>query len=144
MGLEPTANIVERMAAADRKKLGRRGETRAETVHRVTTALERKIHDQFSSFCRRHKIAVWHSHPTRKSSIRTGLPDFLCLKNSRALLIEFKVLPNKLSKEQDEVFAELESGGNYVHVIEEDAPGEAYRLATALVRDYFHLTQGLE
>jgi hypothetical protein len=144
MGIDPTVNIIEHMAPADRKKLGRRGETRAETVHRVTTRAERRIHDQFSGFCHRHNIAVWHSSPVKKSSIRTGLPDFLLLKNRRALLIEFKIPPNKLSFEQVEVFAALEENGDHVEVIQETAPGEAYRLATMLARDYFALPEGLE
>jgi hypothetical protein len=96
----------------DRKKLGKRGMTAVEALRVETTRLERKIHNQFSSFCLRHGIDYWHSDPTKKSSIGVGLPDFLCLKNSRGIGIEFMILPNKLSAAQEQRFMLLPEHGN--------------------------------
>jgi hypothetical protein len=143
MGID-LANLTDRqlqmMPNAERKKLGKRAVTAAEALHVETSRLERKIHDQFTGFCDRYGIDPWHSNPTRKSSIRAGYPDFLCVKNSRAVGIEFKIPPNKLSAVQEARFAECRAHGNEVHVCEETAPGAAYRQATMILRQFFNLT----
>lgn len=145
MGIKPIAvpdNIWARMIETDRKKFPRKiRETNAERERRQITTLERKIHDQFSNFCRRNGITVWHSSPIRRSSIRKGLPDFLCWKGGRAIAIEFKIPPNKLTKEQEIVLGELNTNRNPVYVCEEVTPGAAYCQATALLCKYFNLTQ---
>jgi len=142
MGIDP-ASLTERqlqlMAKADRQKLGRRGVTAAEALQMETTRLERQIHNQFSSFCLRHEIDVWHSNPTRRSTIGAGLPDFLCVKNSRAIAIEFKIRGNKLSPVQEGRFTELRGHGNEVHVCEEMSSGAAYTEAIRILKEFFHL-----
>jgi hypothetical protein len=142
MGIDP-AMLTEAqkrlMPKAERRKLGRAGLTRAEALHIATTRLEREIHDQFSSFCLRNGIDVWHSNPTKKSSIGTGLPDFLCWKGGRAICIEFKIKGNPLSKIQESRIDTLIAHGNPVHVCVEDEPGLAYIKATGILRDYFNL-----
>src|SRR5262245_5500614 len=147
MGIDPsllTDRQRELMDPQGRKKLGKRSMTAAEALHIETTRLERKIHDQFSCFCLRHGIDYWHSDPTRKSTIGAGLPDFLCLRDSRGIGIEFKVPPNKLSAVQEQRLLLLAEHGNLVYVCEETAPGEAYKQATGLLRAYYKLTEKME
>jgi hypothetical protein len=144
MGIDPamlTEAQLRLIPEADRKPLGKLGLTKAEALRQETFKLERKIHDEFSGFCQRNQITIWHSNPVRKSSIRPGLPDFLCWKSGRAIAIEFKVAPNKLTTEQEIVFTELKANKNPAYVCEEDQEGAAYRQATALLRIYFNLTE---
>jgi hypothetical protein len=107
MGI-PLEQLTDRQIALidtrDRKPLKRRGMTAAEKRDKRCKILERKIHDQFSGFAKRNGFIVWHSSPIKRSSIRSGLPDFLLWKNGRALGIEFKVPPNNLTTEQINVF----------------------------------------
>jgi hypothetical protein len=143
MGIKPVElndNIWRRMDQADRKKYPRKLRlTQAEREREQLATLERKIHDQFSSFCRRNGIDFWHSSPVRKSSIEAGLPDFLCAKNNRHVCIEFKVAPNKLSAVQEQRIALLALHGNDVYVCTETQEGSAYKEATELVTEFFNL-----
>jgi hypothetical protein len=125
--------------ARDRKRFKGRGMTAAEIRDKNCTTLERKIHDQFSGFCKRNGFIVWHSNPTRKSSIRAGLPDFLLWKYDLALGIEFKVPPNDLSPVQVEVFAEITLAGCRVVVCTETAEGAAYSAAVQETIKFFNL-----
>jgi len=143
MGIDPFSLSDKQKSMiepSDREKGGRTLQTRSESLARVGKLLERKIHDQFSDFCHRHKIIVWHSNPTKKSSIRVGLPDFLCLRNDIAVCIEFKVLPNNPTIDQKRVFQDISDCGNSpVHVCIENAPGAAYAQATAILKDAYKL-----
>ena len=123
----------------ERKKLGRAGITACEAWRRETTKLERKIHDEFASWCRRNEITFWHSNPTRKSSIGVGLPDFLCVRGGRCIGIEFKVYPNTLSPEQLLKISELREHGTGVCVCTEGPDNSAYAEATSIVAEYFGL-----
>ena len=128
------------MIPADRKKLGRVGMTAAEAQHRYVTRTERHIHDQFTSFCRRNGIEPIHSNPVRKSSTRSGLPDFICWKD-RAIGIEFKIAGNDLSPIQRKVINEQLAKGNTVYVVTETEPGSAYKEATRIVKEFFGLVE---
>jgi hypothetical protein len=132
-------HMLVRMEPADRKRLGKNGRTKSDALHDETRKLERAIHDQFTSFCKRNDIIVWHSNPVRKASIRTGLPDFLCWRNGKALGIEFKVFPNTMSTEQKDVFHECFQCGNTVHVCEESPSNNAYAQAIMLIAEFFEL-----
>ena len=137
-----TEPILVRMEKAERKRYGVRGMTRTEALERETSRLERDIHNQFTMFCMRHKVIVWHSNPVRKSSIRMGLPDYLCLKNNLPILIEFKVLPNKLTEKQKEVFEEIVLCGNSKpYVCVETESGAAYHQAVSLLKAIYHLEE---
>jgi len=142
MGWDP-ANLTDRQWSMidkkDRQGFGKRAKTHAEIQHEKTSHVERHIHDQFTSFCDRNGIDPWHSDPTRKSSIRTGYPDFLCVRDGRAIGIEFKVPPNKLSPVQEQRFADLRAHGTQVHVCEETSEGAAYTKATRIVSEFFNL-----
>src|SRR5215831_6259478 len=116
----------------DRKKLGRRAQTRAEALQMEIGRLERQIHVEFASFCHRHGVDVWHANPTRKSTIAKGLPDFLCWRDGQTVAIEFKIFPNKPSLEQETKFAELRAHGNAVHVCTQSPTHFAYQEAITL------------
>jgi hypothetical protein len=133
MGINPSALNDKQRAMIDPRdrKRDKRLRSQGDAQQRYCTRLERKIHDQFTSFCKRHDIIYWHSSPVHKSSIMTGLPDYLCLYNNIAIAIEFKIPPNKLTKEQERVFSAIENAGNRrVLICEETRPGAAYSTAT--------------
>lgn len=142
MGI-PAAQVTDdirlRMIASDRKKFGRRLMTKAEARDKYCRTLERKIHDQFSGFLSRLGLEFVHSHPTRKSSIRAGWPDYTVCLGGRFLCIEFKVAGNKLSAVQSARIDHLRAGGSAVFVITESAEGSAYAEAVQRVREFFNL-----
>jgi VRR-NUC domain len=142
MGIPPeqlTENQLSKMDPSDRKPLGKRGMTAAEKRDKACKILERKIHDQFSGFAKRNGFIVWHSSPVKRSSIRSGLPDFLLWKNNLGLGIEFKVPPNNLTTEQINVFREIEVTGCQVIVCIETEEGAAYAQATRETIKFFNL-----
>jgi hypothetical protein len=149
MGIDP-ATLSERqwslIPKEERKRWGKTAMTQAEIRHKYCKLTERKIHDAFTVFCDSHGIDVWHSNPTRKSSIRAGLPDFLCVRDNRCVGIEFKVSPNGLSKVQEDQIANLRAHGNTVHICEEPLPefggeikGVAYSEAVEILKAFFQL-----
>jgi hypothetical protein len=134
MGINP-AQLSERQRAMIEPAAQRTDKRLRPSNNKLT---ERDIHAQFTGFCRRHGIIVWHSNPVRKSSIATGLPDFLCWRNGIAVAIEFKVGPNTLTSEQKHVFQAIKDAGNGdVHVCTETAPGTAYAAATAILKQTY-------
>jgi hypothetical protein len=144
MGIDPRSFNDKQLgliSAADRRPMGKAGMTSGEALTKETKTLERSIHNQFTGFCNRTGVDVWHSNPCRKSSIGEGLPDFLCLKNGIGVCIEFKVLPNKLSRVQTNRIARLRENGNTVHVCEESGPGTAYADAINILTKLYSLNQ---
>jgi hypothetical protein len=136
-----TDSQIALIDARDRVPLKRRGMTAAEVRDKRCKILERKIHDQFNGFAKRNGFIVWHSNPIRKSSIRTGLPDFLLWKNNLGLGIEFKVPPNELTVEQINVFYEIGVAGCKVVICTETEEGAAYMKATREVIKFFKLSE---
>ena len=123
------------------QKAGKRGMTAVEALRVETTTLERKIHTQFSiSVCDMALIIGIRIRPKNQAS-EQGLPDFLCLKDSRGIGIEFKIPPNKFSVAQEHRFMLLAEHGNLVYVCKETGPGEAYKEATRLLRTYYDLSE---
>jgi hypothetical protein len=100
---------------------------------------ESKIHDQITSFCDRNGIIPVHTDPTRKSTIRSGYPDFFCCCNGRVVGLEVKVPPNKLSQIQELEFANIERCGVFVHLCEETSDGAAYSQARQILTAFFDL-----
>jgi hypothetical protein len=142
MGIPPgqlTDQFLSKIDRRDRKPLGKAGMTQAEIRDKRCKILERRIHYQFSGFAKRNGFIVWHSSPVKRSSIRTGLPDFLLWKDGRALGIEFKVPPNDLTTEQRTVFTEIGGVGCEVIVCTETDPGAAYVQATRETAKFFNL-----
>jgi hypothetical protein len=149
MGTDPNSLTEQQWdlaSPADQKKFKRGRTYKTEAMLKCATAIERKIHDQFIGFLRRHEIPYVHSSTVKKSSIQAGHPDFTILKPPW-FFIEFKVKPNGLTADQKTRIAELEAAGNKVFVVDEldpENPGQAYNLATELVRDYYALPKGFE
>ena len=124
----------------DRKLLGRYAKTIGQIAKQKAIRLERHIHDEFSSFCRRNRIVVWHSNPVRKSSIAAGLPDYLCLKNDIPVTVEFKLAQNDLTNQQKQKFSEIEESGNRkVLLCVETTEGAAYHKATEHLTAIYNL-----
>jgi hypothetical protein len=73
---------------------------------------ERQMHSLFSGYCHSHGILFVHANPVKKSTIRIGWPDFSCFyPEHHFLAVEFKVRPNALTPEQEEIKAALEACG---------------------------------
>jgi hypothetical protein len=86
--------------------------TACEAGERYARDTEREAHAKFSSYCLLHNILFEHEDPSRRSTGRPGWPDFRCFgANARVLFVEFKVKPNGLTREQEEVKSVLESFG---------------------------------
>jgi len=128
MGID-SSSLTERqrqlMSAADRKRLGRAGMTSAEAADQYALKTEREMHRLFSSYCLLHGILPNHENPAKRSTSSVGWPDFRCFAaDKRFLAIEFKVRPNGLTPEQEEIKTRLEACG-WPYVV-------AYSLAEAI------------
>ena len=125
-------NILRHMDPAERKKRGRAGMTQAEATRTETLRIERQDHADFANYLLLKGIWFEHENPTRRSTSRRGWPDFRCFYfGHRFLEVEFKIRPNKLSREQEEVRAMLESFG-FAYVV-------AYSLSEAIEATHTHL-----
>jgi hypothetical protein len=96
---------------------------------------EREMHSKFSNYCALHDILFEHENPAKRSTSRPGWPDFRCFgPNGRVLFVEFKVRPNGLTKEQEEIRAALAAFGaaEYRYVV-------AYSLVEAIHAAQQHL-----
>jgi hypothetical protein len=127
------------MPATTRKQFGKAGLTNAECLTKETIVLERKLHDQFKAVCVRNGVNVIHSNPVRKSSIASGQPDFNCSRNGRCIHIEFKIWPNKLSKEQEQRIISILSNGDPTFVVTETPTHSALKEAIDLLIEYLDL-----
>jgi hypothetical protein len=127
------------MDPKDRQRLGKAGRTQKEIAHANYVKSERKIHDQFISFLRRHELPYVHSDPTKKSSIAPGHPDFLVTRGRIGIYIEFKIPPHQLSTVQVEYINFLLQNDNEVHVVLETAPGAALQTASDIITATFGL-----
>ena len=132
-------NILSKMDPQERKRLGNAGRTQMEISTRQYIQSERKIHDQFCSFLRRHELPFVHTNPTRKSTIVPGFPDFQVTRRIRSIYIEFKIAPNQLQKVQVEYLDFLIHNENIVHVITETEPGTALKWASDIIIEFFNL-----
>lgn len=143
MGIDP-AEITDRirrlMDPNERKGLGKYGETTNEAITRRTRKLERRIHDDFVSFLRRHNLPFRHDNPTKASTGPVGYPDFFVgPRESRGFFIEFKCRPNRLTPEQADYIEFLRANGNLVIVAEEITEGSAYTVAIEATIKFFNL-----
>ena len=96
---------------------------------------ESDMHSRFMGYCGLKGILVEHEKPTKRSTSVPGWPDFrLFYRERRFLAIEFKVKPNGLTKEQEEIRAMLEAFG-FRYVV-------AYSLAEAIHAAQEYLIHG--
>jgi hypothetical protein len=77
---------------------------------------ERELHDQFEAWLKKHRIPYGHDRMDKKTTTKTGEPDFRCYKNGMVAFIEFKIGINKLSAKQVERCNELAEAGCTVKV----------------------------
>lgn len=77
---------------------------------------ERALHDTFEGWCRVTGHSYIHSRMDKRSTIRSGWPDYTIFCGGRAVCVEFKFGDGKLRPEQEEVIAELLAGGTPVLV----------------------------
>jgi len=129
-------NILSKMNPADRAQLSK--EVRLTAAERQTAGehrLEMEMHNGFAGWLtlRKQFFSFVHANPSRKSTIKKGWPDFTVLYQGRGLLIEFKVPPNSLTKEQKDVFHELSVAGNQIYIC--TTLGDAIHLTI----EYFNL-----
>jgi hypothetical protein len=71
---------------------------------------EREMHDEFQRWLAVHEkgpIPFVHSRMDRKSTIRSGFPDFGIFFGGKCCFVEFKMPDNGLSSDQCEVIAEM-------------------------------------
>jgi len=136
MGINPaqiTDAMRRRMPKSEQKFYGKPFE---EQVIELEAKNELEMHSQYMSYLDRHGIEiVWHADPTRKATIKPGLPDFAVCHGPpfKMLFIEFKAGKNKLSKEQDHFKNRiLAAGGWYViaysYLTARDATQEFFKL----------------
>jgi hypothetical protein len=115
MGIDP-ASLTDRhrklMDPADRQLLGRAGMTAEEAQAKYVRDTEREMHNKFAAYCHMHGILFEHENPAKRSTSRPGWPDFRCFYPVHHFLaVEFKVRPNVLMPEQEEIRAALEACG---------------------------------
>src|SRR5215510_9718417 len=110
-----TDAMKKRMPESEQKVYGKPFE---DQVAQIEADNEREMHSQYESFLARHGIElVWHCDPTRKATIKPGLPDFAVCHGPplKTLFVEFKAGANKLTKEQRHFYHQIVSvGGQYV------------------------------
>jgi len=101
---------------------------------------EIKIHDQIVAVCDRNGLVPVHPDPSRKSTIRTGYPDFfVCGRHMPTLAAEVKVPPNTLSKAQAYEFPKIEACGVRIVLCVETTEGEALRTFCQAIREHFKI-----
>ena len=131
MGITPNDRMLELMDKKDRPR-GRAGITASEAADQYAIKTEREMHSKFCSYCGLHGILFEHEAPTKRSTSRPGWPDFRCFApGKRFLAVEFKVRPNGLTPEQEEIKTRLEACG-WPYVV-------AYSLAEAIHAAQQHL-----
>jgi hypothetical protein len=101
------------------------------------------IHDQIVAFCDRNGIVPVHPDPSRKSSIRTGYPDFFCCRDAHVMGLEIKVPPNTLSKAQQYEFPRIQACGVPISLCIETSAGAALTQATESLCMFFKIKSPL-
>jgi hypothetical protein len=107
-------NIRKAMAPEVRKEL--KAPTNEESALKYSRKTEKTLHDQFIAFCRRNCIDFVHSRMDKKPTIKSGWPDFTCIKNNKVALIEFKSPGGELSVDQFTCILDLARSGTDVLV----------------------------
>lgn len=102
-------NIRKCMPKEDRQKTG--ALTLVEVFEKEARGEEIKTHNKFMDWCRLNGVSFVHSRTDRKSTIRSGHPDFTLLWHGRGCCVEFKAPGGRLSEDQSEAIAELAKNG---------------------------------
>ena len=111
-------NILRRMPDAQRKRLGKRGQTLKEAIEKQEVKAERDLHKQIVSYLEQHHgIKVGHARMDRKSTFTVGWPDLTFAIQGKACALELKVGTNVLESEQRECLAKMVADGWSVAVV---------------------------
>jgi hypothetical protein len=126
MGIDPKSlndKQVELIADPKQRKVvvKQRGfDTQAKIDRKIEINLERKMHDQYISFLRRHELPFVHANPVKPSTIKKGCPDFTVTGGEkysyRSCYGEFKRPGQTLSEVQQEYIDYLVACGCKVYV----------------------------
>jgi hypothetical protein len=79
------------MSPADRRSLGRAGLTASEAQAKYATRVERDEAKLFSAWLSGRELYFIQARTDRRSTIRTGHPDFTLLHDGRCLLLEIEM-----------------------------------------------------
>jgi VRR-NUC domain len=105
------AHILEKMDPRDRAQLGRAGLTATECAERSAVKSERAEQRLFSSWLSLRGIYFVRPRDDKKSTIRTGHPDYSLFHSGKVLFVEMKVPGGRLSEEQNECMMQLRKAG---------------------------------
>jgi VRR-NUC domain-containing protein len=127
-------NILNIMAAEDRKPLGKAGLLPTECAHKQDHRAEVAMHNQYKGFLARNGLHeyLYASPNKRVRDLPPGWPDFSvpgpC---GKTLYIEFKTESGTLSPDQKRVIAALRQNGHRVYV------AWSYEEAVEITRECF-------
>jgi VRR-NUC domain len=100
-----------------REVVKKRGfETTAKSKAKTEAKLEKDLHNEYISFCRRNELPYIHASMVKKSTIQKGAPDFCVTLGRKYLYGEFKVPGETLSEDQEKYFAYLQRRGCPVYL----------------------------
>jgi hypothetical protein len=129
-------HIVEKIADPAERK---RHMTALDAADKYALSTERELHSKFSSYCLLHGILFEHENPSKRSTARSGWPDYrLFGPGGHFMAIEFKVGSNRLTGPQEAIKVELEKRG-FRYVV-------AYSLVEAIraAQQHFELRKAIK
>lgn len=104
-------SFLNKMAAADRKLLGRPALLASERQAQAGLKLEREIHKLIWNELLRRGIFAIHSRTDKRTTNAVGLPDFCMAINGHPVAIEVKLPGEKLTEEQEAVSRRMVQNG---------------------------------
>lgn len=116
-------NVLSKMDATERKRIGKAGRTTAQIVEANTIKSEKELQRQCVALLRLRGIFVIVSRMDRKTSNQVGTPDliFSLMRENvvigRPCAFECKLKGNKPTPEQEKVMGQMASNGWTVRVI---------------------------
>ena len=110
-------NVLTKMDATERKRIGKAGRTTAQIVEANTIKSEKELQRQCVALLRLRGIFVIVSRMDRRTSNQVGTPDLLFAINGVPHAFECKLKGNKPTPEQEKVMGQMASNGWTVRVI---------------------------
>jgi hypothetical protein len=108
--------MLEKMAPAERRRLGKAGRTRIEIDQHNALKLERQDHNLFCGYLERNEYAYAHNRTDKRSTTNLGVPDFL-IGCRLGLAIEFKRPGCHLTPEQEQWRRRHEARGGLYWIV---------------------------
>ena len=110
-------HILKRLPADVRAKMGKAGRTMKECLEVAEARSEKELQEQIKSYLDRKSIYYVWSRMDRKTTTRTGTPDFLICKEGRFIGIECKTATGKQSDDQIKAQFQIEMSGGAYHLV---------------------------